>query len=226
MVVNEVLRVAVEAGLGSEKAEVAADILLSLASTSVRGRVIGRLRKVSAAMIEMCRVSPNQTQTIAQTYLNLSDSLIDNVLWGEISVLTRITLMLTFNPHSSLDAQLFLPETFHIITLLVSTGPLLMRQTVYGVTVNIVQALTSATTSGDMDSTALHQLFKRLQQPEMVAAFGLAQSPHSAELVGALQRHDSDEALLANVLEVTKYLSEVLEAGSISIGESTHRCGA
>jgi neurofibromin 1 len=46
LVVKELLSTAVDAGLGSEKAECAADILVSLASTAVRGRVIAKLRKV------------------------------------------------------------------------------------------------------------------------------------------------------------------------------------
>lgn len=47
IVVAEVLQVALSAGLGSEKAECAGEILVTMSSLSVRGKLVARLRKVS-----------------------------------------------------------------------------------------------------------------------------------------------------------------------------------
>ena len=189
---------ATEAGLGSEKGEVTGDILIALASTAVRGRVIARLRKA-----------------IASTYLTPSFTLRDNQGWSEISILSRITLSLSFCPTSALDTQLYLPEMFYIITLLLGGGPLLMRQTIYGITVNIVQSLSSTPTSGDMDAGALQILMKRLQTKEMLLQFGLVHNGSSLESAPAV----NDESTLNMLEQVTRFLSEVLIAGATTIGE-------
>jgi neurofibromin 1 len=49
--VEELLHAAVDAGMGSDKAECAGDILVSLNSISVRGRIVARLRKVSRLVL-------------------------------------------------------------------------------------------------------------------------------------------------------------------------------
>ncbi|KAK4687682.1 neurofibromin 1, partial [Tremellales sp. Uapishka_1] len=204
IVVDELLHSAVDAGMGSEKAECAADTLVSLGSTTVRGKVIARLRK-----------------TIAQTYLKPSAVLVENVAWNEICALARANLTLAFSPQSALDTQLFLPELFHIVTLLLGSGPVLMRQTVYGLVVNILQSLASAASNGDTDSSALQRLLKRIQQADLIAAFGLVQQPGSLELVGGLHKDETDVALLVSVEEVSKFLGDVLIAGAVSIGASS-----
>jgi hypothetical protein len=94
----------------------------------------------------------DRVQTIAQTYLRPSATLSENTAWLDICTLARLTLILSFSPTASLDAQLFLPELSHIITLLLGSGPLLMRQTVYGILVNVLQSLATSPASGEMDT--------------------------------------------------------------------------
>lgn len=199
IVVTELLSSAVNAGPGSEKAETAADILVSLSSTAVKGKVVARLRK-----------------TIAQTYIKPTASLADSDKWNEICTLARINLALAFSPPNQLDAQLFLPELFHTITLIVGIGPVLARQTVYGLVVNILQSLTTIAATGDMDSAALQHLLLRVQQPEMVAAFGLLQNQGSLELSGLPQWDPNGVQHLVSLDMVINFLGEVLTAGAIS----------
>ncbi|WVQ63868.1 uncharacterized protein L199_002024 [Kwoniella botswanensis] len=200
IVVVELIHSAVNAGIGSDKAECIGDILVSVSSTAVRGKVIAKLRK-----------------TLAQTYLKPSAHITENAAWPEICSLSRITLILGFNPSSSLDTQLFLPEIFHIITLLLGAGPVLMRQTIYGLLVNVIQSLASNPTSGDMDASTLQLLLKRIQQPRIMAAFGLTQGQGSIELSGLPMKDETDLQLLERVEEVSRFLGEVLAAGAISI---------
>jgi neurofibromin 1 len=144
--------------------------------------------------------------------------LVENVAWGEICTLARLNLMLAFNPTSSLDTQLFLPDLVHIITILLGAGPLLMRQTVYGLLVNIVQSLISTAPTDEMDGSALLQLMRKSQQPEMMAQFGLMQSPGSLELSSMTQREEADAMLLNPVEEVARFLGDILRAGAVSTG--------
>lgn len=158
-------------------------------------------------------------QTIAQTYLKPTTNLLDSPAWEEIAILSRMTMMLTFNPQSSLDVQLFLPELFHIVTLLLGAGPVLVRQTIYGIAVNMVQSLAATTTPGEMDALALQQLLVRLQTPSLVSAFGLVADSTSFELIGLPPAHGSEEHFLQAIDRVTSFLADLLLAGSVSDGE-------
>ncbi|WVF65508.1 hypothetical protein IAT40_000236 [Kwoniella sp. CBS 6097] len=200
IVVSELIHAAVDAGIGSDKAECVGDILVSVSCTAVRGKVIARLRK-----------------TLAQTYLKPSGHLTENASWPEICSLARITLILGFNPSSALDTQLFLPEMFHVVTLLLGVGPVLMRQTIFGLVVNVIQSLASNPTTGDMDAPALHHLLKKIQTPQIMAAFGLSQGQGSIELSGLQIKDETDLQTLDRVENVSQFLGEVLSAGAVSI---------
>ncbi|KAK8844111.1 hypothetical protein IAR55_006905 [Kwoniella newhampshirensis] len=200
IVVYELINMAATVELGSEKAECVGDILVTVCSTSVRGKVIARLRK-----------------TLAQTYLLPSANLTDNARYGEICSLARIVLILGFSPASSLDNQLFLPEILHVITLLVDLGPTLMRQTIYGLLMNVLQSLAANPTSGDMDGSTLQHLLKKAQQSQIMSSFGLIQGRGSIELWDLPTRKETDLQRLDKIEEVAKFLGEVLAAGAVSM---------
>ncbi|KIR99934.1 neurofibromin 1 [Cryptococcus deuterogattii 2001/935-1] len=196
----ELIHDAIDAGLGSDKTECIADILVSISSTNVRGKVISRLRK-----------------SLAQTYLRPSNHLTENANWNEVCALARITLALGFNPTTALDAQLFLPEIFHVVTLLLGAGPVIMRQTVYGLLVGIIHSLAFNATVGEMDGEALAVLLRRVQEPEMMASFGVTLGQGDLELSGLPKKDETDVHSLDHVKEVSKFLGEVLVAGAVSV---------
>ena len=201
IIVSELLHAAIDAGVGSEKAETVGDILVSIASTAIRGKLIARLRK-----------------TLAQTYLKPSASLETNVAWNEICTLARLNLSLSFDPETPLDTQLFLPELCHVMTLLVGSGSLLLRQTVYGMFVNVLQTLALATPSGDMDDAALHHLLRRAQTGEMMAVFGLSQQ--GAGELAELPVPADGPIFLDGVERLANFFGEVMGAGAVSTGKN------
>lgn len=197
IVLSELLHAAIDAGVGSEKAETVGDILVSIASTAIRGKLVARLRK-----------------TLAQTYLKPSASLETNVAWNEVCTLARLNLNLSFCPETPLDAQLFLPELCHVMTLLVGSGSLLLRQTVYGMFVNTLQTLAIATPSGDMDGPALYHLLQRSQTDETMAVFGLSQQ--GAGELAELPLAADGPIFLDGVETLARFLGEVMTAAAVS----------
>ncbi|EIW67076.1 hypothetical protein TREMEDRAFT_69974 [Tremella mesenterica DSM 1558] len=190
IMINELLTAAIDAGIGSDKAETVGEILVSISSTAIRGKMIARLRK-----------------TLAQTYLKPSASLENNTAWGEICTLARLNLSLSFAPHSPLDTQLFLPEICHVLTLLVGVGQKIVCQTVYGI---------FPWHPLEMDGPALQNLLRRAQQPDMVAFFGLTQTAVGVELYEKAGTDDGAGVLMA-VEGLAKFLGEVLAAGAVSM---------
>ena len=125
MVLDAFIKRSVSGGLGSIQAEILANTAVALASSKgslVSRKVIGRLCR----LIEKTCTSP--TQTLEQ-----------HSMWNDIAILLRYLLMLSFN--NSLDVVNHLAYLFHIVSLLVCTGPLMLRASVHGLVINIIHSL-------------------------------------------------------------------------------------
>ncbi len=125
MVLDAFIKRSVSGGLGSVQAEILANTAVALASSKgslVSRKVIGRLCR----LIEKTCTSP--TPTLEQ-----------HSMWNDIAILLRYLLMLSFN--NSLDVVNHLAYLFHIVTLLVSTGPLMLRASVHGLVINVIHSL-------------------------------------------------------------------------------------
>jgi neurofibromin 1 len=106
--------------------------------------------------------------------------------------------------------MLYVPEILHLVTLTASVGPPLVRKSVYGTVVNLLQAMYIGR-SEDAPTSDLLQLLADLEMPESQRLFGLARLTQSSEYINSdvttdKQKVDSQEklaALLARILEVT-----------------------
>ncbi|KAA8594395.1 hypothetical protein FQN60_005229, partial [Etheostoma spectabile] len=126
MTINEkqiFIKTSATGGLGSIKAEVMADTAVALASGNVKlvsSKVIGR----------MCKI-------IDKTCLSPTPTLEQHLMWDDIAILARYMLMLSFN--NSLDVAAHLPYLFHVVTLLVATGPLSLRASTHEETKQVLR---------------------------------------------------------------------------------------
>jgi hypothetical protein len=124
-ILDAILQTAIDNGVGSAYAEVAANIAVTLASRNVHGvagKVIARLRRA---------ISSSATKP--------TSDLLDHSSMSEIQILVRFILMLSFNNNLMIDTHL--PELWYIVTMLAGTGNLVLRSSVHGIVVNIVQTL-------------------------------------------------------------------------------------
>jgi neurofibromin 1 len=159
-------------------------------------------------------------QTIAQTYLKPSAMLDQNPAWNEICVLARINLMLSFTPANPLGAQLFLPELIHIITLLVGIGPTLVRQTIYGLFINLLQSMASSKATDEMNATTLQQALDKAQLPVIMRCFGLVQLGSGLEsLDEGTSKEELETSRLDRVETLAKFMGEILVAAAPSPGK-------
>ncbi|RKO91665.1 hypothetical protein BDK51DRAFT_19343, partial [Blyttiomyces helicus] len=193
-VLDAFLQTAIESGLGSQQNEVLANTVITLASVNVHlvsGKIISRLRRA-----------------INCTSTDCTASLVDHPAWGEISVLIRFVLMLSFNDR--LNVCTFLPELFHIVSMLVGIGTPILRSSVHGITINIVQTLCTRGELDDASLSSLRLLLADLSDPKMCAQWtsntsSLAFLFTSEALSGEVARHvplGSLEAIVNTLLEV------------------------
>ncbi|KAI9744969.1 MAG: Ras GTPase activating protein ira2 [Claussenomyces sp. TS43310] len=119
---EELIKAAVGFGADHEKVDIVGSIIASLATVTIRGKLLSRLRKA-----------------LNRSSLRPTRHLPENAVWGELSVLIRLCLSVSF--HSGLQSHLFLPELFHIITMLTNTGSPDMRAAVHRLLVNTIHAI-------------------------------------------------------------------------------------
>lgn len=150
----------VHGGLGSMQAEILADTAVALASSNTllfSRKVIGRL----------CRL-------IEKTCLSPTATLEQHSIWDDIAILLRYLLMLSFN--NSLDVASHLPFLFHIVSLLVSTGPLTLRASTHGLVINILHSLCTCSQLQFSDETqrVLRLSLAEFSLPKFYSLFGLS----------------------------------------------------
>ncbi|KAG1772191.1 hypothetical protein EV702DRAFT_1246575 [Suillus placidus] len=111
IVLEELIRAASDGGIGSRRCE----------TIDVRGRIFSKLRKV-----------------LGKTALKPSKTLPENVHWNEIATLARFALVASNHSKQAAYDQLYIPDIFHIVTLIAGTGQTLVRKSLYGVIMNFL----------------------------------------------------------------------------------------
>ncbi|KAI0484610.1 GTPase [Xylariaceae sp. FL0804] len=133
---DEVLKSAMAHGPYDEHTQALTSVVGALGTITLRGKVISRLRKA-----------------LNRSSLRPTKHLPDNAVWGEIIILLNFCLALSFD--CGVQSQLYLPEIFHIVTMLANTGQFDVRSLVHRFLINTVH---SACTSFNLDPAKLTKL--------------------------------------------------------------------
>ncbi|KAJ3551785.1 hypothetical protein NM688_g4509 [Phlebia brevispora] len=168
VILDELMRAAVDGGIGSQRCEIVADTMTSITSINVRARIAARIRKV-----------------LGKTSSRPSKSLADNIHWNEIACLTRLCLVANYLPRNGTQAQLFVAEGAHYISLVAGTGQLLVRTSVYGMVVNQLHSVYQSKPSGENSqlSPEVQSLLDECASPEILKVFGLMKPTSTSDYV-------------------------------------------
>lgn len=118
---EEVIKTASSTGLHDEQTETLTSIVTAIGSVTLRGKIITRLRKA-----------------LNRSSMRQSKYLPDNAVWPEVCILLQFCVSLSFD--SGIQSQMFLPEIFHIVTMLANTGSPDIRVLVHRLLINSVHA--------------------------------------------------------------------------------------
>ncbi|CAG8470540.1 8562_t:CDS:10 [Ambispora gerdemannii] len=210
LIISEFVAYAVEHGINSSHAETVANTIVTLSSVNVRGKIISRLRRA-----------------INRTSLKPTRTLTENPAWNEIAVLVRFNLMLSFN--NRLHVQLYLPELFYIVSVLVATGPAVIRSSIHGLVVNLIQSLCTAMPLDESSYARLTFLLREFSEPKFRLLFGLNNVAGNAFVITGESAHDiaemmpltSLEQIVQALLEIMVYMSNTWRARWMSLVAST-----
>ena len=193
---DEMVKVALEHGPGTEQAIAVASIAASIGTLTIRGKIIARLRKV-----------------LNRSSLRPTRSLIDNAIWDEIVVLLRMCLEVSFNNRG--QSQLFLPELFHIITMTVHCGSSITSACVHSLLINTVHSLCATFPLTEARLTKLKTVLISLTEPKVELLFDLRRvaGRDTSPLYGS---KSPDAAMFSHLEAITILLQTIVELGAPS----------
>ncbi|RIB13611.1 hypothetical protein C2G38_1974674 [Gigaspora rosea] len=201
IIIDEFVQYAVHHGISSAQSETVANTIVTLSSINIRGKIIAKLR-----------------QCIARTSLKSTRTLTENPVWPEIAVLVRFNLMLSFNNR---NVHMFLPELFYIISILVATGPPLIRASIHGLIVNLVQSLCTSMPLNEANVKKLNLLLTELSEPNFRYFFGLNNVSGNAFVISQESANDMPDTMpLASLEKIVQALLEVMIYGAGSVDMS------
>lgn len=127
--------------------------------------------------------------------------------------------MLSFESEQQME---YLPELFHCVSMLVATGSPLIRASVHGLVINIIQNL--CTTVPDLDENNLKQLNLMLtdfSEPKYRLLFGMNRTAGNAFVISNESLSDVAEAMPLSSLEtIVNSLLEVMTIGAAHVDKS------
>lgn len=127
-----------------------------------------------------------------------------------------------YNIRVPVQTQLFVPEVLHLVTMIVSTGPVVLRTAVHGIVTNLVQSLCVMRTDDEVGKERLRRILRDCFKPEILRLFGLAREDASSEYIAV---DTATEQLSVDGLEkITLFLLEIVDAGAQTTGLSVFKC--
>lgn len=203
LVIDTFIQFANEYGIGSPQVEIMADTLVTLSNVTVRSKLVSYLRKV-----------------IHRTSFKPSRSLTDHPSWPEIAILIRFILMLSFNNQG--PVKRIVPEVFHIVSLVAGVGPTIVRASVHGMVVNLIQSLCTSMSLTTANIQKLQLLLTELSESKSRLLFGLNRSNANAFMITPETLIDSTEPISLQSLEsIIGKLSEAINYAAPTIGKVT-----
>ncbi|EFY84834.1 putative neurofibromin [Metarhizium acridum CQMa 102] len=136
---DELIKAALSYGSRADTLEILSSVMVGLGTVTLRARIISRLRKA------LNRSSLRPTRLLQ-----------DNSVWEEICILLQFCLGLSFD--SRVQSQMFLPEIFHIVTMLANTGGSEVRLLVYKLLINSIHAICASFSIDDAKLVRLRSI--------------------------------------------------------------------
>lgn len=93
---------------------------------------------------------------------------------------TRLALVTGYHSHQTMFNQRFVPEIIHLVTLLAGIGETIVRVSVYGLTMNLLQSLCSAR-ADDPGAPEIRSLVDEFSQSYTLRLFGLIRTTPTSE---------------------------------------------
>jgi neurofibromin 1 len=145
-----------------------------------------------------------------------SNTLIEHQNWNEISTLIRLALVVGSQSTQPGNNYVYVPEIVHLVSLVAGEGPTLVRKSVYGIIMNLLQSLYIARPD-DSTEPKLMQLINDCTLPENLKLFGLQRETPTSEYTNLDPLNDKDSLDINE--DLVKLLIRILTDSAGSPGQ-------
>jgi hypothetical protein len=135
--------------------------------------------------------------------------------WNEIATLVRLVYVAGNQSKQLSHHQLYVPEIMHVASFIAGIGPTLIRKSVYGIIMNLLQSL-YLTRPEDAGGPNFLNLINECTQPETLQLFGLTRSTSTSDYTDF--EHTSDKLLLDSLERLSRLLVRIVEISAGSQG--------
>jgi len=155
-------------------------------------------------------------QAIGKASVKPTGTLAENPHWNEIASLSRLALVASQQSKQPNVAQFYMPELIHIITLIAATGEVVVRATVWGLVMDLLQSLWMSRSSDAIAGPEIRLLHEEGSHVEKLKLFGLSRAQWTNELIS----YDpvTDGEVLDCQEGLTRFLFRVMEAAAQTKG--------
>ena len=130
--------------------------------------------------------------------------------WNEISTLIRLALVVGSQSTEFEQIYIYVPEVIHLVSLVAGDGSSLVRKSVYGIIVNLLQSL-YISRPDDRTEPEIMRLINDCSLPENLSLFGLRRETPTAEYSNvessgekaSLDKQEKLAQLLVRIMTVT-----------------------
>ncbi|KAI9830851.1 MAG: hypothetical protein M1819_005376 [Sarea resinae] len=199
ILLDEMIKHALRPDTDDNVTEAICSIAASLRTVTVSGKIIAKIRKA----LNRSSVRPTKR-------------LVDNQVWGEISALLRILQAVSFVTNNL--AQIYLPEIFHIITMLVNSGSLTHRRLTHSLLTNVVHTLCQSFPLPEANLVRLESLLESLSEARHELLFSL--TPVSTEDSLRPEYGDSEASKFSNLETLVFLFLEIVFIGAPSVDDA------
>ncbi|KAI1816647.1 GTPase [Poronia punctata] len=144
---EEVIKAALAVGPSDEHTQALTSTIIAIGTITLRGKVISRLRKA-----------------LNRSVLRPTKYLPDNAVWDEICILLQFCLALSFD--CGVQSQLYMPEIFHVVTMLANVGPMEVRSCTHRLLINTLHAACTSFKLDDAKLTKLRSILDVVSDPK------------------------------------------------------------
>lgn len=156
-------------------------------------------------------------QALGKASVKPTGTLAENPHWNEIASLSRLALVASQQSKQPSIAQFYTPELIHIITLVAATGEVVVRATVWGLVMDLLQSLWLSRSFDAIAGPEIRLLHEEGSHLKQLKLFGLSRSPWTNELIAYDPVSDGD--VLDCQEGLTRFLIRVMEAAAQTKGQ-------
>ncbi len=139
-------------------------------------------------------------------------SLVDGANWNEVSTLSRICLIAGYQTKQPLHNQLYIPEVVHSVMMIAGMGATIVRKSVYGIAMNLLQALCMARAEESMPNPDLVSIMAEVAEDSTLELFGLRRVTSTSEYTSYDPPYES--MLIEHYERLAQLLLRILDAAS------------